>query len=36
MAAAPWVVSDELWARVEPLLPRVGAALSLSGSQAAA
>jgi transposase len=22
MAAAPWVVSDELWALVEPLLPR--------------
>jgi transposase len=23
MAAAPWVVSDELWSRIEPLLPRV-------------
>jgi len=23
MAAAPWVVSDELWERVEPLLPKV-------------
>ena len=23
MATAPWVVSDELWARVEPLLPKV-------------
>ncbi len=23
MAVAPWVVSDALWARVEPLLPRV-------------
>jgi transposase len=23
VAAAPWIVSDELWARVEPLLPRV-------------
>ena len=23
MAVAPWVVSDELWARVGPLLPRV-------------
>jgi len=23
MAVAPWVVSDELWALVEPLLPRV-------------
>ena len=23
MAAGPWVVSDALWARVEPLLPRV-------------
>ena len=23
MAAAPWVVSDELWERIEPLLPRV-------------
>src|SRR3954470_10909399 len=24
VATAPWVVSDELWRRVEPLLPRVG------------
>src|SRR5437667_12306293 len=23
MAVAPWIVSDRLWARVEPLLPRV-------------
>jgi transposase len=23
VAAAPWVVSDELWGRVEPLLPKV-------------
>src|SRR5437763_1218481 len=23
MAAAPWIVSDELWERIEPLLPRV-------------
>lgn len=23
MASAPWLVSDELWSRVEPLLPRV-------------
>ena len=23
MAAAPWVVSEELWGRVEPLLPKV-------------
>ena len=23
MAAAPWIVSDELWKRIEPLLPRV-------------
>src|SRR5262245_26021313 len=23
MAAAPWMVSDELWERIEPLLPRV-------------
>jgi transposase len=23
MASAPWVVSDELWRRVEPLLPQV-------------
>src|SRR4051794_13382209 len=23
VATAPWVVSDELWARIEPLLPRV-------------
>ncbi len=27
MAVAPWTVSDELWERVEPLLPKgVGAA----------
>jgi transposase len=24
MAVAPWIVSDELWGRVEPLLPKVG------------
>src|SRR6266496_3396397 len=23
MAAAPWIVSDGLWLRIEPLLPRV-------------
>ena len=23
MAAAPWVVSDELWSRIEPPLPKV-------------
>lgn len=23
MASAPWVVSDELWSRIEPLLPKV-------------
>jgi len=23
MGSAPWVVSDELWSRVEPLLPKV-------------
>src|SRR3954467_1184601 len=23
VAAKPWVVSDELWGRIEPLLPRV-------------
>src|SRR6478736_4128726 len=23
MAVAPWIVSDELWSRIEPLLPRV-------------
>jgi transposase len=23
MASAPWVVSDELWPRIEALLPRV-------------
>jgi len=23
MAVAPWIVSDELWLRIEPLLPRV-------------
>ena len=22
MAAAPWIVSDELWGRIEPLLPK--------------
>ena len=23
MATAPWIVSDELWERIEPLLPKV-------------
>ena len=23
MSAKPWVVSDELWERIEPLLPKV-------------
>src|SRR3954452_6561870 len=23
MASAPWVVSDELWLRIEPLLPKI-------------
>jgi hypothetical protein len=23
MAPAPWIVSEELWSRIEPLLPRV-------------
>ena len=23
MATAPWIVSDELWSRIEPLLPKV-------------
>jgi transposase len=23
MAVAPWIVSDELWVRIEPLLPKV-------------
>ena len=23
MAAGPWIVSDELWSRIEPMLPRV-------------
>src|SRR5213083_2242298 len=23
MAVAPWIVSDELWLRIEPLLPKV-------------
>jgi transposase len=23
MAAAPWIVSDALWERIEPLLPKV-------------
>jgi transposase len=23
MAAAPWIVSDELWGLIEPLLPKV-------------
>ena len=23
MAAGPWIVSDELWSRIEPLRPRV-------------
>jgi transposase len=31
VAVAPWVVSDELWVRVEPLLPRVGRRLRYPG-----
>jgi transposase len=23
MASAPWILSDELWSRIEPLLPKV-------------
>lgn len=33
--SAPWVVSDELWELVEPLIPETGAACSPSGAQAA-
>jgi hypothetical protein len=32
MAAAPWIVSDELWSRIELFFAAGGAALSLSGS----
>ena len=32
MAVAPWVVSDELWELVEPLLPKGERRFSLSGS----
>ena len=35
-AAAPWIVSDELWELVEPLLPRKERRFSLPGTQAAA
>jgi transposase len=31
VAVAPWVVPDELWVRVEPLLPRVGRRLRYPG-----
>jgi transposase len=31
VAVGPWVVSDELWARVEPLLPRIGRRLRYPG-----
>ena len=30
MATAPWIVSDALWERIEPLLPDGRAAVSLS------
>jgi hypothetical protein len=30
MAVAPWPVSDELWERIEPLLPKVERRLSRS------
>ena len=32
MAAAPWMVSDELWELVEPLLPKKERRFPLSGS----
>jgi hypothetical protein len=35
VAVAPWIVSDELWELVEPLLPK-REAVPLSGSEAAA
>jgi len=31
MAAAPWIISDEFWELVEPLLPVKERRLSLSG-----
>jgi transposase len=31
MAVAPWIVSDELWQRVEPLLPKVERRLRFPG-----
>ena len=36
MAAAPWIVSDELWELVEPLLPKRERRFALSGSEASA
>ena len=35
MAAAPWIVSDELWELVEPLLPREERRCQLSSSEPA-
>jgi hypothetical protein len=35
MAVAPWIVSDALWERIEPLLPKVEHAFA-SALQAAA
>ena len=36
MAVAPWIVSDELWERIEPLLPKVVRRYRYPGSEAAA
>jgi hypothetical protein len=36
MAVAAWIVSDELWSRVEPLLAEGEAAVRYPGPEAAA
>jgi transposase len=34
VGASPWIVSDELWERIEPLFSQEGAAVPVSGPQA--
>jgi hypothetical protein len=34
MRAKPWEVPDELWERIEPLLPRKSPAIQVSGEEA--
>jgi hypothetical protein len=36
MAAAPWIVPDELWELIEPLLPKRERPFPISGSEASA